>query len=200
VTSPLSPTLRRPQIDLVDALDRTLGAGVVVAGDVTLSLADVDLIHVSLRALLASVATLERDALPVAGISPGMPVRPNRQERGEVTALAPPREGTVVAVRPPREEPERGDRLEHGVVQLVLTVVELLRQLLERQALRRVEAGSLDEEQVERLGRALEKLREQMEELKRRFDFTDDDLTLRLGPLPIDDLQSHEQGGHRWPH
>jgi hypothetical protein len=63
-----------------------------------------------------------------------------------------------------------------------------------------VEAGSLEEEQIERLGRALERLRSQMEELKRRFDIEDDDLALRLGPLPLDDLQTHDEGGERWPH
>ena len=56
--------LSRPQIDLAELLDRTLGAGVVVAGDVTLSVADVELVYLNLRALLASVATLEAQGIP----------------------------------------------------------------------------------------------------------------------------------------
>ena len=75
------------------------------------------------------------------------------------------------------------ERAEKGLAQLVLTVVELLRQVMERQALRRIEGGSLDDEQVERLGLALMRLEERMEELKREFELEDEDLNLRLGPL-----------------
>jgi hypothetical protein len=75
------------------------------------------------------------------------------------------------------------ENVERGLAQLVLTVVELLRQLMERQALRRVDAGGLDNETVERLGRTLMALEARMEELKDIFDFKDDDLNLDLGPL-----------------
>jgi hypothetical protein len=75
------------------------------------------------------------------------------------------------------------ENVERGLAQLVLTVVELLRQLMERQALRRVEAGSLDDETIERLGRTLMALESRMDELKRTFGLTDDDLNLDLGPL-----------------
>jgi hypothetical protein len=75
------------------------------------------------------------------------------------------------------------ERVEHGLAALVLTVVELLRQLMERQALRRVEAGGLDDETVERLGATLMALEERMEELKRVFGLEDEDLNLDLGPL-----------------
>jgi hypothetical protein len=75
------------------------------------------------------------------------------------------------------------ENVERGLVQLVLTVVELLRQLMERQALRRVEAGGLDDETVERLGRTLMALESRMAELKETFGLTDEDLNLDLGPL-----------------
>ena len=75
------------------------------------------------------------------------------------------------------------ESVERGLAQLVLTIVELLRQLMERQALRRVEAGGLDDETVERLGRTLMALESRMQELKEIFDFEDDDLNLDLGPL-----------------
>ncbi|MFO8011823.1 MAG: gas vesicle protein K [Phycisphaerae bacterium] len=70
-----------------------------------------------------------------------------------------------------------------GLGQLVLTLVELLRQLLERQALRRVDGGSLTEAEIERLGRSLVQLAEQMQRLKREFGLEDEDLNLDLGPL-----------------
>jgi len=75
------------------------------------------------------------------------------------------------------------ERLEKGLAQLVLTIVELLRQLMERQALHRIEAGSLTAEEVERLGRTFLALSERMEELKREFGLSDEDLNLNLGPL-----------------
>lgn len=73
--------------------------------------------------------------------------------------------------------------VERGLAQLVLTIVELLRQLMERQALRRVDAGGLSDEQVERLGQTLMLLAERMDELKREFGLDDRDLNLDLGPL-----------------
>jgi hypothetical protein len=75
------------------------------------------------------------------------------------------------------------ENVERGLAQLVLTVVELLRQLVERQALRRVQAGGLDDETVERLGRTLMALEARMEDLKEVFDLGDEDLNLDLGPL-----------------
>jgi gas vesicle protein GvpK len=75
------------------------------------------------------------------------------------------------------------ESVEQGLAQLVLTVVELLRQIMERQALHRIDSGGLDEEQVERLGRTLMLLEQRMDELKETFGLTDRDLNLDLGPL-----------------
>jgi hypothetical protein len=75
------------------------------------------------------------------------------------------------------------ENVERGLAQLVLTIVELLRQLMERQAIRRVEEGGLDDETVERLGRTLMALEQRMDELKRIFGLSDEDLNLDLGPL-----------------
>ena len=75
------------------------------------------------------------------------------------------------------------EQVERGLVQLVLTIVELLRQLMERQALHRMEAGGLTDDEVERLGRTFMALSERMEELKEHFGLTAEDLNLNLGPL-----------------
>jgi Gas vesicle protein K len=75
------------------------------------------------------------------------------------------------------------ERLEKGLAQLVLTLIELLRQLMERQALRRIEGGSLSDEEVERLGQTFLALSQRMDELKREFGLNDEDLNLNLGPL-----------------
>jgi len=75
------------------------------------------------------------------------------------------------------------ERLEKGLAQLVMTLVELLRQLMERQALRRIEGGSLTADEVERLGETFMLLEERMEELKEQLGLEDEDLNLDLGPL-----------------
>lgn len=73
--------------------------------------------------------------------------------------------------------------MEQGLVKLVLTLIELIRQLLERQAIRRMEGGGLSPQQIEELGLALMKLEEKMDDLKAQFGLTDEDLNLNLGPL-----------------
>ncbi|TMM16436.1 MAG: gas vesicle protein K [Actinobacteria bacterium] len=75
------------------------------------------------------------------------------------------------------------ESLERGLVGLVLAVVELLRQLMERQALRRVEVGDLGDEQIERLGATLMALEKHMTELRQHFGLTPEDLNIDLGPL-----------------
>jgi hypothetical protein len=104
----------------------------------------------------------------------------------------------VSAYRPRHEAPSRDDgsghRLPHrletdaeevqrDLVRLVLTVIELVRQLMERQALRRVDAGDLPDDKVEQLGLALMRLEEAMKELQERFDIDARDLNIDLGPL-----------------
>ena len=73
--------------------------------------------------------------------------------------------------------------VEKGLAQLVLTIVELLRQLMERQALRRIEGGTLSDEEVERLGTSLMKLEQRMGELLEEFGLEPGDLGIDLGPL-----------------
>lgn len=75
------------------------------------------------------------------------------------------------------------ETVEQGLVQLVLTLVELLRQLMERQAIRRMDAGGLSDDDIERLGQTLMLLDEKMTELREHFDLRPEDLNLDLGPL-----------------
>jgi Gas vesicle protein K len=75
------------------------------------------------------------------------------------------------------------ESVERGLAQLVLTIVELLRQLMERQALRRIDGGGLTDEQIERLGNTFMELDRRMDELTEQFGLTSDDLNLDLGPL-----------------
>ena len=75
------------------------------------------------------------------------------------------------------------EKVEQGLAKLVLTLVELLRRLLEKQALRRIEAGSLTPEEIERMGVTFLRLEEQMAELRAHFGLSEEDLNLSLGPL-----------------
>ena len=68
-------------------------------------------------------------------------------------------------------------------MKLVLTIIELVRQLMERQALRRVDEGDLSDDQVEELGVGLMRLEEAMTQLREQFDLSVEDLNLDLGPL-----------------
>jgi hypothetical protein len=75
------------------------------------------------------------------------------------------------------------EKLEQGLAHLVLTIIELLRQLMERQALHRIEGGSLSAEEIERLGQTFMALADRMEELKVAFGLEGEELNLNLGPL-----------------
>jgi hypothetical protein len=83
----------------------------------------------------------------------------------------------------PRRVNADPEGVERGLAKLVLTLIELLHQLMERQAIRRMEAGSLSDEEIERLGQTFLKLDERMAELKQIFGLEDEDLNLNLGPL-----------------
>jgi hypothetical protein len=75
------------------------------------------------------------------------------------------------------------NNVENGLAKLVLTIIELVRQLVERQAMRRVDGGTLSDMEIEELGLTLMKLEEKMEELKAAFGLENEELNIDLGPL-----------------
>lgn len=117
------------------------------------------------------------------------PVRPVPVSAlGEPGAVCPvcgrgdgPEPGT--AITPRHRVDADPESVERGLAGLVLTVVELLRQLMERQALRRMDSGTLTDDQVERIGLTLMALEQRMAELTEHFGLTPEDLNLDLGPL-----------------
>lgn len=192
---------------LVGLLDGLVDQGVHVAGDLVIGLADVELIRVAVRLLVASEETAQRTGVRHAAAqqlasprSPGQrtssqPTRREGHDTGsprEATPRTPARRAAPTVGSGERQQPEPSsnkldgtdrEQLVRGVSQLVLTLVEVIRDLLERQAIRRVEAGGLDDDQIERLGIALQALEERMAEMKEVFGVTDEDLNLDLGPL-----------------
>ena len=143
---------------LVALLDRLLDAGVVVAGQVRVGLADIDLIDLDLRLLLTGVEAARRRA----GLGPR--TRADRVAR----PLPPP---APLPALPDRIDGAR--RGEDGIARLVLVLVELLREVLASQAVARLEGESLTDDEVERLGRALMLLEQRCDAL-RDFLLTDD--------------------------
>lgn len=97
----------------------------------------------------------------------------------------------VITIKDPEEvkasEAERINidpkNVEKGLLKLILTIVELLRKLLEKQALRRIDGGSLSNEEIERVGLTLMRLENKMQEFKKIFSLEDEDLNVNLGPL-----------------
>lgn len=178
-------------VTLLDIADRLLDTGVVLDGEATISVADVDLIYLGLNVALTSVDRMRRvgsgtlaDQVPPRSA----PTTPNGPGAMSASLL----EEEAAAVRSEFERvkadlPERvnvdPDEVERGLAKLVLTIVEFVRQLLERQAVRRMQHGTLTEEEVERVGIALERLDSKMTEMASRFGLRREELSMKLGPL-----------------
>ncbi len=200
------------EVTLLDVVDTALNKGVVLQGNAIISVADVDLVFLGLNLVLASIDTVRpggrsgvANHTPQAGGSDQVPrigeaacESPaeygrddgalGRSAEGATQEPSPDHCADTVAGKPDRPAESRKpwadpDKVEQGLAKLVLTVVELLRQLLERQALRRMERGSLTDEEIERMGLTFQRLEEKMEELKRVFDLDGEELDLNLGPL-----------------
>jgi hypothetical protein len=116
-------------------------------------------------------------AAPAGGRGP----RPQAADAKQIEAIRKEIEH-VAAARPPRWNADPED-VRRSVLKLVLTLVELIRQLLERQAIRRMETGTLSDEETESVGLALMRLQETIVDLARQFDISPDELNLDLGPI-----------------
>src|ERR1051325_8681716 len=157
----VSPAAAAERVGLVDAVDHLLNRGAVLTGEATISVAGVDLVYLGLRVLLSSVENLPGDE---GGEGTNLPTGPGprRSLAGAMPPMAAPaalRSRAAPTMAPAADPPAAPEeRPEQGLAKLVLTLVELLRQVVERQALHRMEGGRLDDDQVERMGRALMEL------------------------------------------
>ena len=193
--SDLDDLLGESRLELAEVLSHVLDKGVVLRGEVMLAVADIDLIKLDLGLLLTAVETaLRKDRAssggritrPTAAVPSDLPS--GAIERDVVRALEPPRDASVTPLTavaeglPPRlnTDPEK---IENGLAKLVLTLIEVLRKVLEHQAVRRMEGGHLSEAEIEKLGVALLRLNDRMQEMKGIFGLTDEDLQIDLGPL-----------------
>ena len=191
--------LGTPRVELSEVLSHVLDKGVVLRGEVMLAVADIDLIKLDLGLLLTAVESVMR--YPIAAgreadlglATPGgtrgiTPSSGSTMESQVVESLPAPKDAPVTPLEavaealPPRLNTDP-DKVENGLAKLVLTLIEVLRKVLEHQAVRRMEGGHLSDAEIEKLGVALLRLNDRMQEMKGIFGLTDDDLQIDLGPL-----------------
>jgi len=183
------------RLELADLLSHVLDKGVVLKGEVMLAVADIDLVRLDLGLLLTAVeSVVRRGGGGMPGLFPPLPGLASapraEQERADAVldALAPPPQASsaplaaVAETLPPRLDADLA-KTENGLAKLVLTLIEVLRKVLEHQAVRRMEGGNLSAEEIERLGVALLRLNDRMQDMKGIFGLTDEDLQIDLGPL-----------------
>jgi hypothetical protein len=189
------------RLELADLLSHVLDKGVVLKGEVMLAVADIDLVRLDLGLLLTAVETVlgrggglagpERAGLlGAAGPRERAVIAPSgsTMQSQVVQTLDAPKDAAITPLEtvadglPPRLNTDP-DKVENGLAKLVLTLIEVLRKVLEHQAVRRMEGGHLSDEEVERLGIALLRLNDRMQDMKGTFGLTDEDLQIDLGPL-----------------
>jgi hypothetical protein len=165
-------------VTLIDALDRVIDKGAYIDGEVVLRVADVDLVFIGLRLIVTSISNAER--LRAEG-RVGKTTHPNPENLAHIRKLEQQLKD-IEANIPKIIEATDPQKAEHGIAKLVLTLIELIRQLLEREAVRRVDTGTLSEMEVQRMGLTFKALEKKVQELKAVFGIKEE-LNLELGPL-----------------
>jgi hypothetical protein len=180
----LSRKQRDQNVGLVDVVDRVLEKGAVVHGDIAIRLADIDLVYINLRLMVTSISKIaqltdnrtdeQKRIMVEESLTADDIVYLNKLEEViKQTEEAIPRtiDGTDA------------EKIEQGITRLVLTITELIRRIMEREAVRQVKMNHLTTRQTERLGLALKALCKKMEALRKTFGLDQDELNLNLGPL-----------------
>ena len=166
------------KVTLIDALDRVIDKGAYVDGEVVLRVADVDLVFIGLRLIITSISNAERLR---AGSRMGKTANPTPEDLVRIQKLEQQLKD-IEANIPKVIEASDPEKAEQGIAKLVLTLIELIRQLLEREAVRRVDTGTLSETEVQKLGLTFKALEKKIQELKSVFGIKGE-LNLELGPL-----------------
>jgi hypothetical protein len=176
----LSNRQKNQNVGLVDLVDRLLEKGAVVQGDIAIRLADIDLVYVGLRLMVTSVSK----AASLEGPTRSFPLK-ERLTPEDVVYLNKLEEEIKRAEAAIPKVIEGGDaeKIEQGITRLVLTVTELLRRIMEREAVRQVKMNHLSTREKQKLGMALKTLSKKMEALRTVFGLKEEDLNLDLGPL-----------------
>lgn len=175
----LSTADKNDNITLVDALDKVLEKGAVINGDIVIRMADVDLVFLGLRLILTSVSKAEK----LSG----------KKFRGLDKELTPEDASYIQKLqREIRRAEENIPKLidlgsprktEQGLAKLILTLVELIRRLMEKEAFRRVKRETLSKAEIQKLGLSLKAVKKKIKEVQTIFGIEDEELNLDLGPL-----------------
>ncbi len=170
---------RNENVTLVDALDKVLEKGAVINGDLVIRVADVDLVFLGLRLILTSVSKAEelsgksfsdKDKLPTLEDLEYIEKLQMEIKRAEENIPK------LIDVSDPK-------KAEQGLAKLVLTLVELIRKLMEKEAFRRVKRGTLSSTEIQKLGLSLKAVKKKIKEVQKIFGIEDEELNLDLGPL-----------------
>ncbi|MCG2815600.1 MAG: gas vesicle protein K [Candidatus Aminicenantes bacterium] len=164
---------------LVDVLDKVLEKGAIINGDLVLRVADVDLVYLGLRLILTSVSKAEE----LSGKNFG---NPDRELTPEDMAYIEKLQREIKRAEeniPKLIDLGHPKKAEQGLAKLVLTLVELIRKLMEKEAFRRVKRGTLSPVEIQKLGLSLKAVKKKIEEVQTIFGLEDQDLDLDLGPL-----------------
>ena len=170
---------KNDKVTLVDALDKVLEKGAVINGELVIRLADMDLFFLGLRLILTSVSKAEelsgknfsdrnREATPEDIEYIEKLQREIRKAEANIPKL--------INMDNPKET-------EQGLAKLVLTLVELIRRLMEKEAYRRVKRGSLSPTEIQKLGLSLKAVQKKIKEVQAIFGIEDEELNIDLGPL-----------------
>ena len=170
---------KNEHVTLVDALDKVFEKGAVINGDIVLSVADVDLVFLGLRLILTSVSKAEE----LSGKSLGCKSKePTLEDMDTIERLQ--REIKKAEENIPKLiDFGNPKKTEQGIAKLILTLVELIRRLMEKEAYRRVKSGMLLPIEIEKLGLTLKAVKKKVQEIQAIFGIEDEELNLDLGPI-----------------
>jgi len=170
---------KNDNVTLVDALDKVLEKGAVINGDLVIRVADVDLVFLGLRLILTSISKAEE----VSGKSFSNPDRELTPEDIEYIKTLQREIRKAEENIPKLIDMGNPKKTEQGIAQLVLTLVELIRKLMEKEAFRRVKRGRLSPAEIQKLGLSLKAVKTKIKEIQAIFGIEDEELNLDLGPL-----------------
>ena len=164
---------------LVEVLDKVLEKGAVINGEVAISVADVDLIFIGLRLILTSISKAEE----LSGKSYSFRDRPMTNADQVYLEKLEREIAEMEQAIPAAIQLDTPQKAEAGIAKLVLTLVELIRRLLEKEAFRRIKRGSLSDAEIQKLGLSLKAVKRKVQQMQTLFGIAEDDLNIDFGPL-----------------
>jgi hypothetical protein len=167
------------RVALVDALDKVLEKGAVINGEMAIRVADVDLVFLGLRLILTSVSKAEE----ASGKGFGNPDRELTPEDVDYIERLQREIRKTEENIPNLIDMGNPKKAEQGLAKLVLTLIELIRKLLEKEAFRRARGGTLSPVEIQKLGLSLKAVKKKIKEIQAIFGIEDEELNLDLGPL-----------------